>query len=326
MRMHTRIKQAYNEVYLDADTKKRVLSQLEVKAMQSEFFESNQSLTEPKQKIVKVTVPLTLRSKRRYPKMIAYVASFAVLLLLVVGGLFVLKGGQSQKNPNVAVSPVDISAEPEVTPAVNTANPETEKIVISQKEFQVGIAKMKKSVFGVAMPVVVYASEDLIIINDYWGMLFYDRKEQKALGVLDTGKYNINHIQGSDYTEIKVSESGNYVSFSNMENKENKYLFDLKNMTLEKGKSLDGMEGFDGIVWEDLKVQSLWQEEIGKKYILGDQFAASKDGKSVWCGFNISRWKDSDEELTMENLVIIQTWSEKIKDSYKHHFDIIKIN
>ncbi len=311
--MHTRIKQAYENVYLDNDTKKRVLNKIELSAMEKDISEEGKVIQVPN-----------------------VVASLAVAFTLTVVGLFVLKGCASMDNPHTMAGKVDITATPKSSVGAVSANPEAtesgkkdqvlnEKIKITKQEFEAGIVKMKKAVFGVAMPCPIYSSDDLIIINDYWGMLFYDNKEHKALGVLDTAKYDINHIQGSDYTEIRVSKSGDYISFCNTEMKEAKYLFDLKNLTLEKGKSIEDMEVYDGIAPSDSKVDSFWQQQIGNQYVLGDQAALLNDGKYVWCGLDLIGWKESDGEITMDRLVIIKTWDEKIKDSYKHHFDIVNI-
>ena len=328
--MHTIIKQAYETISLDAFTKQKIIKNLEVIAMQNEFIEEDQLKAAPTYEKRKITVPLLLKKQRRVPKLLASVVSFAVVVVVAVAGAFFLSGQGNNTTPISNNNKVNISTRPTATQPAETNVAEDNKIIISQAEFEAGIAKIKTAVEGVSSPSIEYASNNLVIINDYWGMLFYDYKERKPLGVLDTKKYEINHIQGSDYTMIDVSVDGRYVSFSNVESKENIYVFDLTKLTLEKGKTLENTQLYDGSKEVHEKMSSYVKEKIDGYYSLSDVYASVEDGRDIVCALKVDEKEDSDKPITMKGLCIIELRRGKSQGATTNLFDyfehdIIKI-
>lgn len=321
--MHTIIKQAYETISLDTLTKQKIIKNLEVITMQNEFMEEDQLKTTPIYEKSQITVPLLLKKPRRVPKLLASVATFAVVVVVAIAGAFFLSGQGNNTTPISNNSKVNISTRPTATQPAETNVAEDNKIIISQAEFEKGIVNVKTAMEGVNSPFIVYASNNLVIINDYWGMLFYDYKERKPLGVLDTKKYEINHIQGSDATMIKVSVDGRYVSFRNAENSENTYVFDLTKLTLEKGKTLENTQLYDGIKEVHEKMSSYVKQKIDSKddyYALDGEYASVEDGRDIVCTLKVDK-TDSDKPTTMKDLCIIELRRGKGQGATTNLFD-----
>ncbi len=301
------IKDAYNGIYLDKATKKRVLNKINLTSEKKE--ERRDTLMSKEYHDDKhITEAVILKEKKRLPRVVTIVASLAAVVGLVIGIGYSAKGilggpNTSSVGTTITTTPKPTSVETSKATATAIPKSEGEIITISRKEFQAGIERMKNAEFGIADPYVIYASNELVIINDGSGMLFYDYKNGKCLGVLDTVKYDINHIQGSDYTIVKVGESGQYISFANVETRENCYLFDLKNLTLEKGKTLENTPVYDKTASIDDEMALLLKNIPTGRDVHGLDYGVTEDGTYVLCQVKLP--ENLDDTLTLSELSLI---------------------
>ncbi len=336
--MHKEIKDAYNGINLDETAKQRILDKLNVTSGKKEE-RRDKLISKEYQEDKNITEAVILKEKKRFPRVVALVASMAAVVGLVVAIGYSAKGilvgpntssvgttiTTTPKPTSVATPKATAVATPKATAAATpkataTATPkaEGEKITISRKEFEAGIERMANAEFGVADPYVIYASSELVIINDGNGMLFYDYKNGKCLGVLDTMKYDISHIQGSNYTEVKVSESGQYISFANVDNEEIRYLFDLKNLTLEKGKTLGDMPVYDKIGCIDEETDLLIKNKPAGRSIFGIDYGVTEDGTYVLCQVQLPD-NYGDVTLTLSELKLISLTLNRKADGTKSY-------
>lgn len=100
-------------------------------------------------------------------------------------------------------------------------------------ESEATITSMLDAELGVAAPDIIYVNDSYIYLAHYSGFLIYDKKQEKVIKALDTKKYDSNHTQGSDFTEIKVLENGEQICFTNMETSDGMmYRWDVERMQL----------------------------------------------------------------------------------------------
>lgn len=103
---------------------------------------------------------------------------------------------------------------------------------------------------GVGMPVLDYASDDIVIFHSYFGLFVYDLNKLQIIRSIDLKPLNCHMIQGSNTCEVSVSEDGNTVQLHPMES-ENMYIYTVSSHTLKEA-SYQRMENcFRGVPIED---------------------------------------------------------------------------
>lgn len=325
--MREKIKRAYDKIYLDNDTKQRVLMKLDVAELQQQFDEENEMGIDREGQI-KRTVSLHVKKEKHFTGIMKVAASFLILGGIVATIGVGLQGSKSSggggngsaiventstPNPSIVASStptVSPSTDPTPTSTSVAPSPTTtypDKIVIDQKEFKEGINRMKVAKWGADFPAIIYASESLAIVRDSSGMAFYDLKNKECLGVLDTPKYDINRSQGDGYTIVNVSKDGRYVSFKNADNAEVMYLFDVKNLTLEKGKSLEDVSIYKDFneTPEELRTK-LYDYFEGKYGIDPYYYVENEKGDKFFCGLSNEDVDPKTGETIMEGITIFE--------------------
>ena len=298
------IKDAYNGIYLDETAKKRILDKLNASSEKKE--ERRDTLMSKEYHDDKhITEAVIIKEKKILPRVVTLVASLAAVVGLVIGIGFSAKGILG--GPNTSSVGTTITT----TKATATATPkaEGEIITISRKEFEDYISVYKGPYIRTPEAEVIYASNELVIVNDGNGMVFYDYKNHKCLGVLDTNKYGINHMGGSpdmpEYTEVKVSESGQYISFANVKKEKTCYLFDLKNLTLEKGKTLGDMPVYDKTGYLDDETMLLIDNTPGGQVLEVLGYGMTEDGTYVLAQYGDTENPDVDISLSELQLISV---------------------
>lgn len=141
---------------------------------------------------------------------------------------------------------------------------------------ELSLEKAAHKRYGAVFPQVIFASSERVILNDYWGMLVYDVKEEKIEQILDLPALDLNHIQGSTITEVEVSENGSQVLLYNWPNTKERYLYDIdqKKLVSTQQEHLD--HSYQDVVWGEEQYAVLNQSEIA--YLSMDSLS-TKNGK-----------------------------------------------
>jgi hypothetical protein len=114
-----------------------------------------------------------------------------------------------------------------------------DEIVTSQPSSEVTIFELSYSelsleqMVGLEMVVLDYASDDIVIFHDYFGLFVYDLNKQNIVRSLDLKPIGCTSTQGDDYCEVTVSADGNRVQLHSMSNK-NMYVYSVLDNTLSE--------------------------------------------------------------------------------------------
>jgi beta-lactamase regulating signal transducer with metallopeptidase domain len=84
---------------------------------------------------------------------------------------------------------------------------------------------------SVDMAELDYASDDIIIFHDYFGLFVYDLNTLEIVRSLDLKPLNCHYTQGDNYCEVSVSADGNTVQLHPMSS-ENMYIYTVSDNTL----------------------------------------------------------------------------------------------
>ncbi len=84
---------------------------------------------------------------------------------------------------------------------------------------------------GVDMAELDYASDDVVIFHDYFGLFVYDLNSNKIVRSLDLKPIGCNATQGDDYCEVTVSADGSTVQLHPLSSK-NMYIYTFSDNTL----------------------------------------------------------------------------------------------
>ncbi|MEL7568411.1 MAG: DUF5301 domain-containing protein [Dehalobacterium sp.] len=84
---------------------------------------------------------------------------------------------------------------------------------------------------SVDMTELDYASDDIVIFHDYFGLFVYDLNTLEIVRSLDLKPLNCHQTQGDNYCEVSVSMDGNTVQLHPMSN-ENMYVYTVSDNTL----------------------------------------------------------------------------------------------
>ena len=86
---------------------------------------------------------------------------------------------------------------------------------------------------GTDMTQLDYASDDIVIFHDYYGMFVYDLEQQKIVRSLDLGPIGCNFTQGDNHCIVSVSRDGSTVRLHPMSS-ESMYVWSVRKNTLAK--------------------------------------------------------------------------------------------
>ena len=86
---------------------------------------------------------------------------------------------------------------------------------------------------GTDMTQLDYASDDIVIFHDYYGMFVYDLEQQKIVRSLDLGPIGCNFTQGDNHCIVSVSRDGSTVRLHPMSS-ESMYVWSVRENTLAK--------------------------------------------------------------------------------------------
>ena len=86
---------------------------------------------------------------------------------------------------------------------------------------------------GVDMVHLDYASDDIVIFHDYFGLFVYDLNSQKIVRSLDLNPIGCAATQGDNYCDVTVSADGNTVQLHPMSSK-NMYVYAVSDNTLRE--------------------------------------------------------------------------------------------
>lgn len=86
---------------------------------------------------------------------------------------------------------------------------------------------------GVDMVQLDYASEDIVIFHDYFGLFVYDLNSKQIVRSLDLNPIGCTATQGDNYCEVLVSTDGNTVQLHPMSSK-NMYVYTVSDNTLRE--------------------------------------------------------------------------------------------
>ncbi len=110
----------------------------------------------------------------------------------------------------------------------------------------VDLATLKEFKELAVMPEIDYASDKQVIFHSMFGLFVYDIKNEKLTRSLDLATIDSNYMQGSIYTEIKVSKDGKTVYIDNIGDKYDNFMYKyhIKNNRLEKTPVYDVYDSF----------------------------------------------------------------------------------
>ncbi len=97
------------------------------------------------------------------------------------------------------------------------------------------------------IPDLDYANDDMVIFHSYFGLFVYDIKGEKIVNSLDLKAIGCQKVQNGGPTRVVVSADGNQVYLYPYE-KDQMYIFDLAENTLEKTRAEEPKDAFDGLV------------------------------------------------------------------------------
>lgn len=90
-----------------------------------------------------------------------------------------------------------------------------------------------EQIVGVDMVQLDYASDDIVIFHDYFGMFAYDLNSLQIVRSLDLKPLNCHQTQGDNYCDVSVSLDGNTVQLHPMSSN-NMYVYTVSDNTLKE--------------------------------------------------------------------------------------------
>lgn len=90
-----------------------------------------------------------------------------------------------------------------------------------------------EQIVGVDMVQLDYASDDIVIFHDYFGMFVYDLNSLRIVRSLDLKPLNCHQTQGDNYCDVSVSLDGNTVQLHPI-GSENMFVYTVSDNTLQE--------------------------------------------------------------------------------------------
>ena len=90
-----------------------------------------------------------------------------------------------------------------------------------------------EQIVGVDMVQLDYASDDIVIFHDYFGMFVYELNSLQIVRSLDLKPLNCHQTQGDNYCDVSVSMDGNTVQLHPMSS-ENMFVYTISDNTLKE--------------------------------------------------------------------------------------------
>ena len=178
----------------------------------------------------------------------------AVSILFVVALCFALAANRAENNaegvlPEISGNQEDISGIPDEN-GIRLVNKQ-EQMLIARKDMSIVVPitpeLSARQQIGVDMTELDYASDDIVIFHDYYGLFVYDIEMQKIVRSLGLESIGCHFTQGDNYCEVAVSEDGKTVQLHPMSS-DRMYVYSVTDKLLVK-KPYKSMEGrFDDFV------------------------------------------------------------------------------
>lgn len=214
---------------------------------------------------------------RQYKKGYKFTAGIA--LLLIVSNLFVSCGEK------VGISPQPGEINNTVTRDLWDLPEEDESLA----------QRMALRSYGADMPVLVYASDKIAIVSDYWGIAVYDLVKERLSRVVDLISINMSHTQGDLCRIVSVNKEGTHIiikrMFKNPKNPVPTYLYDIEKDKLEITQQEEFKEYPDNLYSDDNKeVQNLLKDTVWGSF----NYNFAKIGPDKWIGlkYDVNEWND----------------------------------
>ena len=97
------------------------------------------------------------------------------------------------------------------------------------------------------IPDLDYANDDMVIFHSYFGLFVYDIKTEKIVNSLDLKAIGCQKVQNGGPARVVVSTDGNQI-YLYPYGKDQMYIFNLAENTLEKTRAEEPEDAFDGLV------------------------------------------------------------------------------
>ena len=112
---------------------------------------------------------------------------------------------------------------------VGCNNSKDENIYVDFKKAEIS----SEQPIGADMVNLDYASDDIIVFHDYFGLFIYSINEGKIISSIDLEDIDCNKTQGDESCEVSVSNDGKIVQLHNISS-EYMYVYSVEEQTLMK--------------------------------------------------------------------------------------------
>lgn len=143
----------------------------------------------------------------------------------------------------------------------------TEAVLLTAAKAQVNA----EDSLGVSMPVLDYASEEIIIFHGHFGLFIYDLNTQKIIQSLDLEPLECQYTQGSNACMVSVSKDGEKIQLHPMES-EKMYEFEFSSNQLSEVNFKEMEDPFEMVLIEE----AVDTDDLGK---LSDRAAKFENGE-----------------------------------------------
>lgn len=133
--------------------------------------------------------------------------------------------GPGSSQPSVTAPASSSSAD--TTPLITIPAARGKLLEAKPADLQAGLARG----IGSDAPDLVYASDDMIMINAGFGLLIYDLEQEAVIASLDLPSIGCDYFQGDAACEILVSRDGSLIQL-HPASSDTMFRFDLKDLTL----------------------------------------------------------------------------------------------
>ncbi len=199
--------------------------------------------------------------------------------------------------------------------------------------------RMALRVYGADMPTIEYASENIAIIADYWGIAVYDIKNERLCRVVDLISIDMSATQGDNCRNILVNKEGTHIIikryFKDPQNAVPNYLYDIEKNKLEVTEK----ENFDSYADNIFSVDNNEVKNSLKGMDFGGfHYNVAKIGNNKWLGLKYT-WDKVydmralkiyvfDNEKAIEKQIFkkyngLPTWPTD-SEIIKNHMDFLK--
>ncbi|MDQ2085067.1 hypothetical protein RBH29_01265 [Herbivorax sp. ANBcel31] len=188
---------------------------------------------------------------------------------------------------------------------------------------------MALSKIGASLPNLCYASEDIAVIYDYWGIIVYDLKEHRICRAVDLITLDTKDTQDDWWTNVTVNKEGTHIlieRISRIDNSTLNYIYDIEKDDLKKTDKLSFDEGEMNNLYNPHNEEiNTYLEDIGVNdfEFCGD---IARVGENNWIGLSITELRQGDElcydDMRQMTLVIVKDDSVNSKQVFDKFSDL----